>query len=70
MPEQVIWVAPDISCGHCAMRIRKALAEVDGVAAVSVDVERKTVRFAASGAAAVEHARQALVAAGYPPRDD
>jgi copper chaperone CopZ len=52
------------------MRIRKALAEVDGVAAVSVDVERKTVRFAASDAATVEHARQALVAAGYPPRDD
>ncbi|MGI6379907.1 MAG: heavy-metal-associated domain-containing protein [Anaerolineae bacterium] len=70
MAERVTWVAPDISCGHCAMRIRKALAEVAGVSDVSVDVESKTVRFSADDDSVKGRARQALVDAGYPPKTD
>lgn len=34
---------PDISCGHCKMRIEKAVGVLPGVEAVEVNVERKTV---------------------------
>ncbi|MGC9361129.1 MAG: heavy-metal-associated domain-containing protein [Anaerolineae bacterium] len=61
------WHVPAISCGHCAMRIRKALANVRGVTAVSVDVNSKTVRLTLLDEAAAERARQAMEAAGYPP---
>lgn len=64
------WFVPDISCGHCAMRIRKALAEVDGVRDVSVDVDAKTVHLCLADDAAAARARQALVATGYPPQDE
>lgn len=35
--------APDIQCGGCARSIQKALGGVVGIAAVSVDVDAKTV---------------------------
>jgi len=64
------WFVPDISCGHCATRIRKALSEVDGVSDVSVDVDAKTVRLTLADDAVTGWARQALVAAGYPPESE
>ncbi len=34
---------PEISCGHCQSSIEAAVGAVDGVAAVEVDIEAKTV---------------------------
>ena len=61
------WHVPAISCGHCAMRIRKALADVRGVAAVTVDVNGKSVRLTVADEEAAERARKAMQDAGYPP---
>jgi copper chaperone CopZ len=41
--EQTIRV-PDLKCDHCAATVRNALAKVDGVQEVSVDVGAKLVR--------------------------
>jgi copper chaperone len=35
---------PDISCSHCERAIKDALAPLDGVASIHVDVPGKTVR--------------------------
>ena len=35
--------APDIMCGGCAASIQKALADVDGIGCVDVDVAAKHV---------------------------
>jgi len=61
------WHVPAISCGHCAMRIRKALAGVRGVTAVTVDVNGKTVGLTVADKEAAERARKAMEEAGYPP---
>ncbi len=39
----VVLNVPDISCNHCKMAIEKALADVEGVGDVEVEVEAKTV---------------------------
>ena len=43
--------APDISCAHCAMTIKRELAPLEGVATVVVDVPSKTIAldYAADG---------------------
>jgi copper chaperone CopZ len=64
------WYVPAISCEHCAMRIRKALAGVGGVTAVSVDVNAKTVDLTVADEGAAERARKAMEEAGYPPDAD
>jgi copper chaperone len=37
------FIAPDISCHHCAMAIKKALSKVEGVCTIDVDVSSKKV---------------------------
>lgn len=57
---------PDISCGHCKRAIEGALAGVDGVADVEVDVEGRTVRMRLDGGdAALAAAVAAIEAQGY-----
>jgi copper chaperone CopZ len=53
-----------MSCGHCAGRVSKAIADVDPGAKVDVDLEAKLVRVTSS-ATPVELA-EALTEAGYP----
>jgi len=38
-----VFKAPDISCGHCKMRIESALGSADGVTNCTVDIKQKTV---------------------------
>jgi copper chaperone len=63
----VVLNVPDISCHHCKMAIEKALAGVDGVSDVDVEVEAKTVGLhydaACTGLDAVE---QVMADEGYP----
>ena len=63
----VVLNVPDISCNHCKMAIERALAGVDGVSDVEVEVAAKTVglRYDASrtGLSAVE---EVMADEGYP----
>lgn len=55
----------DMSCGHCASTITKALKELDPQAKVEVDLDTRKVRVESSEdrASLVE----TLTEAGYPP---
>lgn len=34
---------PDMTCGHCKAAVEKAIHQLDGAAAVSVDIEKRSV---------------------------
>ncbi len=38
-----VYSVPAISCGHCKEAIESSVGAVDGVAAVTVDIDAKTV---------------------------
>lgn len=59
-------VAPDISCHHCAMTIKRELGSVAGIDAVSVDVPTKTIDLEYSSDEALQEAKQVLSDIGYP----
>lgn len=56
---------PDMSCGHCASRIGKALKELDP--ACRIDFELRERRIQVQSEQPREALAQALQAAGYPP---
>ena len=43
MSETLTYSVPAIHCEHCAMSIREEVSEVEGVAAIEVDLESKAV---------------------------
>ncbi len=55
---------PNISCGHCAAAINKAIASFDPFAKVEVNVEKKTI--AVDTKEDVASLRETLAEAGYP----
>jgi copper chaperone len=55
---------PDMSCGHCAAAIEKAVRRLDGTATVRCDLGAKTVTV--ESAAAPEAVLATLAAEGYP----
>jgi copper chaperone len=57
----------DMTCGHCASTIAKAVAAVDKSARVEVDIPRKRVRV--SGEASVTDLTEAIRDAGYTPQE-
>ncbi|MCO5081369.1 MAG: heavy-metal-associated domain-containing protein [Rhizobiaceae bacterium] len=57
---------PDMTCGHCAAAVTKAVKDVDASAVVQVDLATKTV--AVSTAADPSKVSAALADAGYPAR--
>jgi len=59
----VTFQVPDMTCGHCASTIKKAIAAVDTTSRVEVDIARKLVHVA--GAAAPADLAQAIHQAGY-----
>ena len=56
----------DMSCGHCASSITKAVRAVDAEARVDVDLGQRQVRIEPSRAGVAELA-DAIAAAGYTP---
>lgn len=64
---QVILTVPDISCGHCEAAVKRALAPVAGVRAVSVDLPTKkvTVRYD-DQQVDIERFKTVLAEEGYP----
>jgi copper chaperone len=57
---------PDMTCGHCAAAVAKAVKEVDTNAAVNIDLPNKTV--VVEGASEPVLIRKALEQAGYPTK--
>lgn len=57
----------DMTCGHCASAISRAVASVDKAARVDIRIQQKLVRIE-STAVAAEFA-QAIQDAGYTPRE-
>ncbi|MCU0270161.1 MAG: cation transporter [Acidimicrobiales bacterium] len=58
-----VYSVPGISCGHCKAAIEGEVSGVDGVAAVEVDVDARTVRV--EGDAGDDAVRAAIDEAGY-----
>lgn len=56
---------PNMTCGACEKRIRKALETIAGIEAVSIDLPAHKVGI--TGGAAPAGIIQALSKAGYPP---
>jgi copper chaperone len=59
----VVYEVPGISCGHCKAAIEGEVGKVDGVDAVEVSIDDKTVTV--SGSASDEAVRAAIDEAGY-----
>src|SRR5688572_21403357 len=56
----------DMTCGHCASAISRAVASVDKAARVDVRIQQKLVRV--SSTASVAELAEAIQDAGYTPR--
>lgn len=56
----------DMTCGHCAGVINKALKAVDDESKVTVDLERHLVTVV-SNYSTIEDIRDAITEAGYTP---
>ena len=59
-------LAPNISCNHCAMTIKRELTPVEGVVSVEVDVPTKMIRLEYADDEALTRAQAALKEIGYP----
>ena len=66
MSEQIEYVVPDMSCGHCEKTVTEAISSIAGVESVQVDLETKQVIVDGEG---LDDAvlRAAIVQAGYEP---
>ncbi len=58
---------PDMTCGHCASTISKAVRELDPAARLDFSLGEHRVRIASS--ATRESLREAIAEAGYTPQD-
>ena len=56
----------DMTCGHCASAITRAVKDVDGEARCEVDLAAKRVRVTSTKPA--EDFREAIADAGYTPQ--
>ena len=55
----------DMTCGHCAGVITKAIAAVDAQAKVAIDISNHTVRI--DGSTRQQALQDAITEAGYTP---
>lgn len=54
----------EMSCGHCAATVTKAVQAIDATAKVDVDLAQRQVRV--QSAAALDAVSAAIAGAGYP----
>lgn len=60
------FIVQDMTCGHCAGRIAKAVKDADSSAEVQIDVRSKSVTVTSSAPA--EDIAAAISDAGYTPQ--
>lgn len=64
------FTVPNISCGHCTMRIEKTLNALDGVSSVKAEVPSKAVSVEwDESKVGWDEMKAALEKAGYPPEE-
>ena len=62
------FIVPNISCGHCTMRIEKTLNALKGVASVKAEISTKAVSMEwDESTVGWDDIKAALENAGYPP---
>ncbi len=54
-----------MSCGHCSARVKKALEELEGITAVTVDLEKKTAVLESTSALSNETLKNTIEDIGY-----
>ena len=54
-----------MSCGHCSARVKKALEELEGVTAVTVDLEKKTAVLESASVLSNETLKNTIEDIGY-----
>ena len=64
--KKTVYKVPGMSCGHCVMRVQKALSALDGVDLVEIDLESKDVEVDYEAPADDAAIRAALEEIGYP----
>ncbi len=65
MSTTIEFTVPDMTCGHCAGRIRALVASIDDSAKVDIDLPNHRVRI--DSIVDAETLRSALAEADYPP---
>jgi copper chaperone len=65
MSTSIEFTVPDMTCGHCAGRIKALVAGIDAEAKVDIDLPTHRVRI--ESAEDAETFRSALAEADYPP---
>ena len=60
----------NLKCGGCANSIKKGLEQIDGVGAVSVDLETSNVQVESTDEAVLETVKSKLSSMGYPEVGD
>ena len=66
MTTNVTLSIPDISCGHCVMRVENATKDIPGVLQAQADAASKSALFTIESNEVLEQVRAALTDAGYP----
>jgi len=62
-----VLIVPDISCAHCVRTVTEALAPIDGIEQVTVDIPTKQVRVEYNQARVdVDRMREVLAEEEYP----
>ncbi len=64
--ENITYLVPNISCGHCAHTIKMELIELEGVKSVDVDVQNKEVHVTFSPPLTTELIETTLAEINYP----
>ena len=60
----------NLKCGGCANSIKKGLEQIEGIGAVSVDLETSNVQVETTDEAVLEQVRTKLSSMGYPEAGD
>lgn len=56
---------PDVSCEHCVAAVQRELSKIDGVEAITVDLDHKTVTVQAAADVTDQQIIAGLDEAGY-----
>ena len=60
------WIVPTYHCGNCLLKIKRVLAEIDGVDLIGNDQGRQQVTVQASGPEVIAYTKRRLAGAGFP----
>ncbi|MFQ5408982.1 MAG: heavy-metal-associated domain-containing protein [Anaerolineales bacterium] len=58
---------PAVHCDHCSMTIEREVGELEGVGAVSVNVDARTAEISFEPPASEDGIKALLTEIGYPP---